>query len=160
MLTNAQEKSLLAQKQKGFGIQVVAMPSSAGFDGFTFSNLSTEKEIDSIRMSIRDQVAHVNVLQTPTKNEVINALPKHPAIHFACHRISDPLNPSNSSLLLANSELLTVRELADVSLPQARIAYLSACSTAQHGANDLRDKVLHVASAFQLVGFPHVLGML
>ncbi|PMD36306.1 hypothetical protein L207DRAFT_434852 [Hyaloscypha variabilis F] len=160
LLANAQEKSRLAQKRKGFGIQVVAMPTSEGFDGLTFSNISTEKEIDAIRMSIRDQAAHVDVLQSPTKDEVINALPKHPAIHFACHGISDPLNPSNSSLLLADSELLTVREIADVSLPQARIAYLSACSTTQHGADDLRDEVLHVASAFQLVGFPHVLGTL
>lgn len=45
---------------------------------------------------------------------------------------------------------LTVRELAD----------LSACSTAHHRVDDLCDEVIHVASAFQLVGFPHVPGTL
>ena len=45
-----------------------------------------------------------------------------------------------------------------MSLDQAQLAYLSACSTAENSSQDLIDEVIHIASAFQLVGFPHVLG--
>jgi CHAT domain-containing protein len=66
--------------------------------------------------------------------------------------VSDPTNPSNSHLLLADDrngirETLTVRDLEAASLKMARMAYLSACSTADNAARDL-DDVIHLASAF------------
>lgn len=71
---------------------------------------------------------------------------------FICHGVSDPTNPSNSHLLLTDSrnsipEHLTVRDLAAASLKMARMAYLSACSTADNAARGL-DEVIHLASAF------------
>ena len=40
------------------------------------------------------------------------------------------------------------------------LAFLSACSTAEVTASELADEGLHLASAFQLAGFPHVIGSL
>ena len=36
------------------------------------------------------------------------------------------------------------------------MAYLSACSTAENRARTLLDEVTHLASGFQMAGFPHV----
>jgi CHAT domain-containing protein len=52
---------------------------------------------------------------------------------------------------------LTVKELGAISLKKARIAYLSACSTAENSSYELSDESIHLASAFQLAGFPHVI---
>ncbi|KAK3906569.1 CHAT domain-containing protein [Staphylotrichum tortipilum] len=55
---------------------------------------------------------------------------------------------------------LTVHRVSELSLAQARIAYLSACSTAENGAARLSDEVIHVVSGFQVAGFPYVVGCL
>ncbi|MGW2997212.1 CHAT domain-containing protein [Streptomyces sp. NPDC001193] len=55
---------------------------------------------------------------------------------------------------------LTVRSLAPVALDHARLAYLSACRTAAIDTVNLPDEAVHLTSAFQLAGFPHVIGTL
>ena len=55
---------------------------------------------------------------------------------------------------------MTVSALAQVDLAHAQLAYLSACSTADPGSLDLLDESIHLTSAFQLAGFPHVVGTL
>lgn len=81
--------------------------------------------------------------------------------HFACHAVSDPLRPSHGRLVLHGpaDASPTVRDLARLRLPGARLAYLSACDTMRVGA-ELADESVHIASAFQMAGFPHVVGSL
>ncbi len=89
-------------------------------------------------------------------------------VHFACHGSADPKDPSNSHLLLQKSgpsgpviDKLTVSNISDRNtLGRTWIAYLSACSTAGVEATDLADECLHIASAFQVAGFAHVIGSL
>lgn len=50
--------------------------------------------------------------------------------------------------------------LSQISLDHAHLAYLSACSTANPGTTDFLDEAIHLTSAFQLAGFPHVIGTL
>jgi len=45
-------------------------------------------------------------------------------------------------------------------LSHARLAYLSACSTAITQNQNLLDEAVHLAAGFQLAGFPHVIGTL
>src|SRR6201999_706011 len=66
--------------------------------------------------------------------------------------VDDPDNPDN--------EKLTIDDLAKVRHPKAQLAYLSACSTAQNSAERLVDEMIHIANAFQLAGYPHVVGTL
>ncbi|KAF4331600.1 tetratricopeptide-like helical [Fusarium beomiforme] len=94
--------------------------------------------------------------------------------HFACHGYTDGADPSNSGLILQKSgegsengasghmeqDLLTVRDISGLNLTRARMAYLSACSTAQNKVAKLSDEVIHVVSGFQIAGFPHVVGCL
>jgi CHAT domain len=100
--------------------------------------------------------------QVPTKANVLAHLPGCAIAHFACHGSSDPTDPSRSVLLLHDhgEDPLTVAALAPIALDHARLAYLSACSTALTAHTDLLDEAIHLASAFQLAGFPHVIGTL
>lgn len=106
--------------------------------------------------------ADLSAQQIPTKATVLSHLNGRAIAHFACHGFSDPSDPSRSQLLLHDhaSDPLTVAALAPVTLDHARLAYLSACSTALTTETTLLDEAIHLTSAFQLAGFPHVIGTL
>lgn len=96
-----------------------------------------------------------------TRAAVVARLRDAAHAHFACHAVSDPLRPSNGRLMLHGPAHAspTVRDLARLRLPAARPAYLSACDTMRIGT-ELADASVHIASAFQMAGFPHVVGSL
>lgn len=102
--------------------------------------------------------------QMATKPAVLAQLPGCSIVHFACHGYTDPSDPSASRLLLQDhvDDPLTVASLAPVALDRARLAFLSACDTALTSATPtaLLDEAIHLTSAFQLAGFPHVVGTL
>ncbi|OIJ66466.1 CHAT domain-containing tetratricopeptide repeat protein [Streptomyces mangrovisoli] len=99
---------------------------------------------------------------TPTTTAVLTRLPHCAIAHFACHGASNHTDPSQSRLLLHDHAAtpLTVSVLAQTPLAHAQLAYLSACSTADPGSPELLDEAIHLTSAFQLAGFPHVVGTL
>ncbi|KAM7205892.1 CHAT domain containing protein [Rhypophila sp. PSN 637] len=94
-------------------------------------------------------------IDQPSVNRLIERLPHCSIAHFACHGSTDYSDPSNSGL-----DWLTVQMVSELSLTHARLAYLSACSTAENKAPQLTDEVIHVVSGFQVAGFPHVVGCL
>jgi tetratricopeptide (TPR) repeat protein len=98
------------------------------------------------------------------KEEVLTHLRACRVFHFAGHGRSDPLDPSRSCLLLDDwkESLLTVEDLRDSSIQECSpfLGYLSACSTSANKVNELVDEGIHLASAFQLAGFRHVIGTL
>jgi CHAT domain-containing protein len=122
-------------------------------------------EISAIGRVLGDS-AYVDTLDQPDAATVLRQIHHCDIAHFACHGISDMVDPSQSGLLLETAsiepkqDLLTVRALCEQNYPRAGIAYLSACSTAENGAQDLVDEVLHVVSGFQIAGFRHVIGCL
>ncbi|WP_137990851.1 CHAT domain-containing protein [Streptomyces vilmorinianum] len=93
-----------------------------------------------------------------TVDAVRRALPAHPWVHFSCHGVSDPLNPSESGLILHDGRL-TALDAATQRPSEAVLAVLSACSTSQGGFM-LPDESVHLVSSFQLAGYPHVIGTL
>lgn len=97
----------------------------------------------------------------PTRSNVLFYLSSCPIAHFACHG-SGHTDPSQVQLLLQDhqTEPLTVASLAGVQLPNARLAYLSACETALTPSFELVDEAIHLTTAFQLAGYPHVIGTL
>jgi len=96
-----------------------------------------------------------------TYDTVTAALPDHPWVHFACHGANNPVEPSASSLLLADYQRrpLTVLELTRARLPSVELAFLSACTTARTGG-ELLDEPIHLAAACQLAGYRHVVATL
>lgn len=103
-------------------------------------------------------------LRQQTRNEVLGQVGASTIFHFAGHGYSDPLEPSQSSLLLEDWQKspLTVGHLRDLRLSQKGLflAYLSACSTGANKVKNLDDEGINLISACQLAGFRHVIGTL
>ncbi|MBV8542730.1 MAG: CHAT domain-containing protein [Pseudonocardiales bacterium] len=93
-----------------------------------------------------------------TTAQVLAALPEATWAHFACHANADLLSPAEGGLWLHDGPL-RLPQIAALRLPHAELAYLSACSTAHHGGRHA-DETLHLASAFHLAGFRHVIASL
>ncbi|MDG4830594.1 CHAT domain-containing protein [Solwaraspora sp. WMMD1047] len=93
-----------------------------------------------------------------TADRVVPAIKAATWAHFACHNVLDPISQTDSGLRLFD-RTLRLPEIGSLQLPEAELAYLSACSTANHGIR-YADEVLHPVSAFQLAGFRHVVACL
>jgi CHAT domain-containing protein len=93
-----------------------------------------------------------------TVDAVRAALASHASAHFACHAASDPDDPSAGHLLLHDGPL-SVLDVSALDLSGVRLAVLSACETSL-GTHRIPDESLHLLSAFQLAGYPQVVGTL
>ncbi|MFE7649902.1 CHAT domain-containing protein [Streptomyces phaeoluteigriseus] len=105
---------------------------------------------------IRQLVAHVRVLRGSrvTLSEVFAKLPTHPFFHYSGHA---GWHEGRSLLHLA--EGLDRRYLPHGLVPDAALAYLSACDTA--GGDSVVDGAgWMIAASFQYAGFRHVIGTL
>jgi tetratricopeptide (TPR) repeat protein len=93
-----------------------------------------------------------------TASQVLSALTDSTWAHFACHASTNPLAPSRGGLHLHDG-ILPIPEISRLQLRHAELAYLSACSTARQAAH-LSNESIHLASAFHLAGFRHVVASL
>ena len=151
--TNSSETSIL----------VVTMPSTP-----EHSSLPGVEEEKLAIQRITTDICKIKALKSPTAEHVLNDMSEFDIVHFACHGCADPKDPSNSHLMLQKSgpsgpviDKLTVSDISNKNtLGRTWIAYLSACSTAGVEATGLADECLHIASAFQVAGFAHVIGSL
>jgi tetratricopeptide (TPR) repeat protein len=134
---------------------LVSMPTTPGEVGLS---KVTEEEAE-IKARLEPRVK-VDVLDRPSATTVLSKLKDYELVHFACHGVTVSTDPSKSHLKLqtrtVNPDPLTVQDISNIHLRRARIAFLSACSTANNPANRLADEVLHLASSFQVCGFQNV----
>jgi len=135
------------------------MPTTPGEDSLP----GVTREADEINHRLRDFV-NVEILNRPTASGVLQVLPGYSIAHFACHGVS-AINPADSHLLLLKERIeevdrLRVKDIAALKLPAAKLAYLSACSTAESTSSTLADEVTHIVSSFHIAGFVHVIGTL
>ncbi|MCC9709372.1 CHAT domain-containing protein [Streptomyces sp. MNU76] len=93
-----------------------------------------------------------------TKDVVLRELASRSVLHFACHCVTEPVRPSASRLVLHDQteNPLTALDLSEARTPQAQLAFLTACSTAD-SQTIVIDEALHMAGAFQAAGVPHVI---
>ena len=94
-----------------------------------------------------------------TRGAVLQALPDAQVAHFSCHGRANWSDPERSGLLMANNEILTVKDLFELHLDGARLATLSACETGVPGTK-LPDEVVSLPSAFIRAGFAGAIGSL
>nr|WP_238357271.1 CHAT domain-containing protein [Kribbella italica] len=116
---------------------------------------------ETAELSTRFPAARVLTDGQATRQRVLDALPQHRSVHFACHAVSAADGAATGQLLLHDhqSDPLTVADLARLRLGDAETAYLSACDTSV-SRGDLTDEALHITGAFQMAGFRHVIGTL
>lgn len=130
----------------------------------------TWQPLQNVALEANDIIDAVNVtgttqLECPTVAQVLESIPAHSVVHFACHGVSDCENPSDSHLVLCGNNSseagkLTVGAISNMNIQNAQVAYLSACSSALNRSTKLANESIHIASGFQLAGFSHVLGTL
>ncbi|XVV00389.1 CHAT domain-containing protein [Actinosynnema sp. CA-248983] len=146
---------------------IVAMPTTPGLPG-DGPLPHVLREAEALRTLLPDPVTLVEPApgttapDTPTARRVLDELPQHAIAHFACHGTHDTTDPAASTLLLHDhaESPLTVAHLAPIDLHRAQLAYLSACNTALNKADRFLNEAIHLAAAFHLAGFPHVVGTL
>ncbi len=140
----------------GDQVVAVAMPHTPGTPDLP----GAAEEAAELQRRFPDRVKVLSGAEA-THDAVLAALPTGRWVHFACHGTSDLDNPSASCLLLTDHQQrpLTVVDVARLRLEDAGLAFLSACSTARPGGR-LADEAIHLASAFQLAGYRHVIATL
>ena len=134
----------------------VTMPTTPGASSLSGVTIEADEIIHSVQ-----GFSQVVKLEQPTADCVLRTLPDCSIAHFACHGVS-ATNPADSHLLLlggtGEADKLRVKDIAALKLPAARLAYLSACSTANSTSQELADEVTHVVSSFHIAGFINVIG--
>jgi CHAT domain-containing protein len=169
ILTYARERALVTAKFSNDKpkLLVVTMPATPGQELLP----GVTKEMSEIQMAVKTRFSVQSLIQ-PNAKQVLEQLKHCDMIHLpAMEYWTSQIIPTGNSYLvlqdLQNSQStpkpdkLTVRQVSEVSLKQARqdcLLYLSACSTAENRALELSDKVIHLASGFQVAGFGHVIG--
>jgi hypothetical protein len=93
-----------------------------------------------------------------TRAQIMAALPDHDIAHFACHGGSNPVSHYEGQLFV-HDKALSLSDIATIRVDQARLAFLSACTTARPGL-ELPDEALSIATGFQLAGYSDVVASL
>ncbi|KAH7014193.1 CHAT domain-containing protein [Microdochium trichocladiopsis] len=93
--------------------------------------------------------------------ELMDSLEHCEIFHFAGHGQTDSIDPSRSGLVLSDG-ILSIGALVErfKSRRTPFLAFLSACGTGQTKGELVPDESLHLITAFQVIGFRHVLGTL
>lgn len=134
----------------GMRTAIVAVPDAPGAG--PLEGAATEAEL------LTGLVPGADVLPHPTRSTVLAALPHHQVAHFACHSEPHRTDPWRGRLILRDhrTDPLTVADIGALRL-DGGLAFLSACNTTLT-APRLADEALHMTGAFQLAGYPHVVG--
>ncbi|KAF9462785.1 CHAT domain-containing protein [Collybia nuda] len=95
--------------------------------------------------------------QATIKN-VVKEMQLSPWLHIASHGVQDPQDPLHSGLILYDGRL-ELSTVLNLSLPNAKFVYLSACETAM-GDEKLKNEAMHLAGGFLTAGFQGAIGTL
>ena len=144
----------------GLEMVIISMPTTP--EGYKALRLT--EEVAAVQEK-SEEWANITSLDRPSRESALKALQHCDIAHLACHATADQLQPTQSALLLGKDvlERLTLEDIMKMDFDthgHAPVAYLSACSTAEIRVRNLADESIHLASAFQLAGFMHVVGTL
>ncbi|KAH9212722.1 CHAT domain-containing protein [Leptodontidium sp. 2 PMI_412] len=149
---------------KAHRVLVVAMPTTPGQRALK----GADCEADAIK-DIFAPLSPCQVLRHPTAEQVLACIPGSTMVHFACHGSADLVDPLKSRFMLqkdgdrgpaADSLTFSMISAATVTHDSSWLAFLSACSTAAVRADRLKEESLHLAGAFQVAGFVHIVATL
>ncbi|KAF7358268.1 hypothetical protein MVEN_00875900 [Mycena venus] len=142
-----------SESQANLQLLAVSQPSANGQRYIP----GTQEEIKSIKQHAKDKIS---VLQwdgnMATIANVQEGMKYSRWVHFAHHGVQST-SPTESALLLAGSSRLTLSNIIELSLPNADLAFLSACQTAT-GSKQLQDESVHLAAGMLLAGYRGVIG--
>lgn len=140
---------------------VVSMPQTEADASGQYGDLDTETESLAISRNLPRSLMPT-YLGSPEMGSVQSLIGGCRIAHFSCHGVVDSVDPLRSRLVIrfdAQSPL-NVAAIRDLPSSFSRLAFLSACHAANFEDLSTADEVVHVAKAFQLAGFPSVVGTL
>ncbi|KAK3323221.1 CHAT domain-containing protein [Cercophora scortea] len=173
----AREGQLSFLQGSGARVGIYYMDQTPGYRDLD----GVEDEADELYECLRPVTEEVVKVRQPSAAGVLQTIHSFDMVHFACHGESDPEDPSRSCLIFAkkrprtgngchvdnsytHADRLTVRDIiretARSSSRKTGILFLSGCSTADNPASHLGDECIHLATAYHLAGFSHVVGTL
>ncbi|KAJ7856782.1 CHAT domain-containing protein [Mycena leptocephala] len=142
-----------SESQAGLQLLAVTQPSAEGQSFIP----GTQEEIECIKLHAKGKVPVLCLNKDmATIEKVQKSMKDSRWVHFACHGVQSP-SPTESALLLARSSRLTLSDIIELSLPNADLAFLSACQTAT-GSKGLQDESVHLAAGMLLAGYRGVIG--
>ncbi|KAJ7641886.1 CHAT domain-containing protein [Roridomyces roridus] len=149
-------QSLRSQSSPSKDLQLLAVtqPTAENQDYIP----GTKDEVRNIKQQVngKTSVLWLNEEMATIQN-VETGIQESRWVHFACHGVQSASNPTDSALLLAGSSRLTLSDIIKLSLPNADLAFLSACQTAT-GSQELQDESVHLAAGMMLAGYRGVIG--
>jgi CHAT domain-containing protein len=118
---------------------------------------NVEIEIEEIKSLIPPQYrTNIDACRNMTVSDTLDGLGDARVLHLACHGHQDQDDPLNSGFDLDDGRL-TLAQLMQLNMPDAQLAYLSACDSA--GMDETRpDEGLNLAGTMIFVGFRSVVG--
>ena len=95
-----------------------------------------------------------------TPSSVLESLRYSQFAHFACHGKLETGKPFEASFKLHGGSRLTLLEIvrSRLQVPDAELAFLSCCHTAEITEESIADEALHLTAAMQYCGFRSVVG--
>ncbi|KAJ7791824.1 CHAT domain-containing protein [Mycena leptocephala] len=142
-----------SESQAGLQLLAVTQPSAVGQSYIP----GTREEIKCIEQHAKGKVPVLWLdKDMATIEKVQKSMKESRWVHFACHGVQSP-SPTESALLLAGSSRLTLSNIIELSLPNADLAFLSACQTAT-GSQELQDESVHLTAGMLLAGYRGVIG--
>ena len=141
----------------GLRAAIITMPNTPGAAPLVHVN----QEKQALRLAFPQATEE----SKPSARQVLQQLLFLNVAHFACHAEPNADDPSEGNILLYNKDQdavdkLSIYQISQVNTSSAWLAYLSACQTADIQNLDFLDEVIHVVGAFQIAGFPQVIGTL
>ena len=124
---------------------VVIQPDTSGYRSLP----GTLNELRKIEAVVPDH--DLVRLVRGSVNDVISHLPTTSIAHFACHGEQNQQNPLESALILQDGQL-KVSQIMQQRMPNASLAFLSACETAM-GDENLPDEAIHLGATLFFAGF-------
>jgi CHAT domain-containing protein len=155
-LVNARASWKSVNREELRALVVTETLPGAGFTNIPQAEHEARAVLDALRNASSNLIDHegldlsVGALSEP----VVDKLARANVVHLACHGQQHPNDPLESGFRLRDGPL-TVSKLMELKLPNALVAFLSACETAQ-GDKNHPDQVIHLAAAMLFTGFKSI----
>jgi CHAT domain-containing protein len=130
---------------------LVAEPAAVGFEPLP----KAEDEVWTIDFLLGGAAIERQVRIAPTVQTVLDSLSSAHVLHLACHGVQR--KDALESHFVLDDGPLTIAMLSRLDLPNAVLAFLSACETAK-GDQNQPDQAVHLAASMLFCGFRSVIG--
>ena len=156
-LEYARKKTSLSQDDN-IRVLIAIMPITPGYESLPSANNEAYGIKKVTRRWSTKRKVQISIETSITVQKLGEELPNQTIVHLICHAVTEGV--ASKSRLLLRDGYLTVAQIARMKLEQVGLAYLSACSSAYSSDTLLDDESITLASAFQVAGYPRVVGTL